>query len=220
MAAQCKTLTMRTLPMIVTSMLCVAPFSLTLPAYGKNHSKAEWTTSSADPARDAWQRGPSDFSPQNVHGLQLLWKTKVQIKTMGMQSFREPLILPDVKTSGGNRTVVILAGASNEVYALDAKTGNVLWQNTLKWSSDQPQQPGEGRGFICTNALSANPVATSPQAGNSTLYLIGSDGYLHTLDVATGKEKDPPLQVYQNPYPKPYGLNLVNNVIYTISGQR
>lgn len=193
--------------------------SFLVPAGARAQAKAEWTMSSADPARDAWQRGPSDFTPSSVSGLQLLWKTKLHIKTMGMQSFREPLILPGVKTSDGDKTVVIMVGASNKVFALDASSGDVLWQTAMKWASALPQEPGEGRGFICTNALTANPLATSPESGSSTLYVLGSDGYLHILDVGTGQEKESPIEVFDKPYAKPYGLNIYNNVIFTTTGQ-
>ena len=84
------------------------------PAYAQ--SPSEWATSSAAPARDAWQRGKSKITTKNVRQLQLLWKTKVESKTMGMQSFREPLIVSGVKTAEGARTVAILAGASNDVF--------------------------------------------------------------------------------------------------------
>ena len=120
----------------------------------------EWSTSSVDPARDAWQQGPSKINPQTVKGLTMLWKTKVENKTMGMQSFREPLIIPGVKTDSGTKTVAFLVGASNDVFALDTDTGTVLWKKKLKWESAKPQEPGEGRGFICTNAQSATPVIT------------------------------------------------------------
>ena len=72
----------------------------------------EWTTSSVDPERDAWQRGTSAISPQSAKNLTLLWKTKVENKTMGMQSFREPLIINGVKTSAGEKTITFLVGAS------------------------------------------------------------------------------------------------------------
>ena len=51
------------------------------------------------------------------------------------------------------------------------------------------------------------------------LYVLASDGYLHTLDLSTGGDADPPIQVLPLPYGKPYGLNLVNNVLYTVTGQ-
>src|SRR2546430_13321794 len=160
------------------------------PAYGQ--STAEWLTSSADPARDAWQRGESKITMKNVRKLQLLWKTRVESKTMGMQSFREPLIVSGVKTADGARTVAMLAGASNDVFALDAETGKVIWQTKLKWSSEKPQEPGEGAGFICTNALTATPVVSPMDAPVRRLYVLTSDGYLRIMDLSTGSDTDPP----------------------------
>src|SRR5579871_5887448 len=106
-------------------------------------SGAEWTTSSGDPARDAWQRGESKITPHTAKDLRLLWKVKVPTKTMGMLSFREPLIVNGVKTAEGVRTVAILAGAANDVYAIDADNGTVVWGKKLAWASQQPQEPGE-----------------------------------------------------------------------------
>jgi hypothetical protein len=128
---------------------------------------------------------------------------------MGMQSFREPLIVSGVKTAEGARTVAILAGASNDVFALDAETGKVIWQTKLKWSSEKPQEPGEGAGFICTNALSATPVVSPMDASVRRLYVLTNDGYLHIMDLSTGSDTDPPIQVLPMPYGKPYGLNVV-----------
>ncbi len=179
----------------------------------------EWTTSSADPARDAWQRGTSAISPQTARNLSLLWKTKVDNKTMGMQSFREPLIINGVNTAGGAKTITILAGAANDVFALDAANGTVLWKKKLKWESAKPQEPGEGRGFICTNPQSATPLVTPAGAATRRLYVLASDGYLHTIDLATGDEPEAAIKVLPQPYGKPYGLNLVNDVIYTVTGQ-
>ena len=39
------------------------------------------------------------------------------------------------------------------------------------------------------------------------------------MDLATGDEQDAPIQMMPAPYGKAYGLNLVNNVVYTVSGQ-
>jgi len=136
-----------------------------------------------------------------------------------MQSFREPLIVSGVKTPQGSKTVAIFAGSSDDVYVIDADTGKMVWQKKLKWASSQPQEPGEGRGFICTNALSATPVITPAGAKERVLYVITTDGYLHLMDPATGDEKDAPVQMLPSVYGKPYGLNLVNGVVYTITGQ-
>jgi outer membrane protein assembly factor BamB len=138
---------------------------------------------------------------------------------MGMLTFREPLIVTGVKTPDGSRTLAILVGAANDVYAIDAESGKPVWQTSLKWASPKPQEPGEGNGFICTNALSATPVVSPIDAPVRRLYVLTSDGYLRIIDPSSGAESDPPIQVLPLPYGKPYGLNLVDNVIYTVTGQ-
>jgi outer membrane protein assembly factor BamB len=203
-----------TLSLISLSLTSMAG---SVPAHAQTAS--EWLTSSGDAARDAWQRTASKITPANASKLQMLWKTKLTSKTMGMLSFREPLIVTGVKTAGGTYTVAIFAGASNDIHALDAETGKVLWETNLKWASATPQEPGEGRGFICTNALSATPVVSPIDATVRRLYVLTSDGYLRTIDLSTGEEADPAVQMLSMPYGKPYGLNLVNNVIYTVTGQ-
>jgi len=179
----------------------------------------EWPTGSFDQQRDGWQRNESKLTVDNVKNLKLLWKLKTDNKTMGMQSFREPLIVAGLPTANGTKTLAVLAGSSNDVYAVDVQGGSLVWHKQLKWSSAQPQEPGEGRGFICTNALTATPVVTPAGAAQRFVYVLANDGYLHTLDVATGDEKDPPVQMLPAAYGKAYGLNLVNNVVYTVTGQ-
>ena len=149
----------------------------------------------------------------------LLWKLKTDNKAMGMQSFREPIIVAGVNATGGTKTLAILAGSSDDVYAVDAAGGALVWQKHLKWASDKPEEPGQGAGFICNNALTATPVVTPAGAAQRFVYVLTNDGYLHTLEVATGDEPDAPIQMMPAPYGKAYGLNLVNNVVYTVSGQ-
>ena len=208
---------MRNLRLLLS--VCFGAIALTWLNPVRGQSTAEWLTSSGDAARDGWQKAASKITPMNVGRLQLLWKVKVPTKPMGMLTFREPLIVSGVKTEQGTRTLAILAGAVNDVYAIDAESGKIVWQSNLKWTSEKPQEPGEGSGFICTNAMSATPVISPIDAPIRRLYVLASDGYLHTLDLATGGEGDAPIQVLPLPYGKPYGLNLVNDVLYTVTGQ-
>ncbi len=201
----------------VVCLGCVSPWLAT--AHGQSAGAAEWTTDSFNPQRDAWQRNETKLTPDSVKNLQILWKVKTDNKTMGMQSFREPLIISGVKTAKGVQTLAIVAGSSNDVYVMDVTTGAMVWQKHLKWSSDKPQEEGEGRGFICTNALTATPVVTPAGEGERSLYVITNDGYLHILGLENGDEKDAPVQMLPGIYGKAYGLNLVDKVVYTITGQ-
>jgi len=206
--------TLRVLPLI-----CALACTVTCLRAAGGQSGPEWLTSSGDAARDAWQRSESKLTTKNVGSLKLLWKVKVPAKPMGMQSFREPLIVSGVATTEGVRTLAILAEASNQVFAVDAESGKVVWQTKLKWASEKPQEQGEGEGFICTNAMTATPVISPADAPVRHLYVLASDGFLHIVDLASGNESDAAIQFLPLPYGKPYGLNLVNNVVYTVTAQ-
>ena len=201
------------------AVVCLGFAASGLPTALAQVQTPEWPTGSFDPQRDAWQRNESKITVQNASNLRLLWKLKTDNQPMGMQSFREPLIVADIPTAGGPKTLAILAGAADNVFVVDAATGALVWNKHLKWSSDKPEQPGEGAGFICNNALTATPVVTPAGAVQRFLYVLTNDGYLHTLYVATGEEKDAPLQMLPSVYGKAYGLNLVNDIVYTTSGQ-
>ncbi len=188
-------------------------------ALGQSTEAAEWPTGSFNQQRDGWQRNETKLTPDNAKNIRLLWKLKTDNKSMGMQSFREPVIVAGVHTPAGVKTLAIFAGSSNAVFAIDVDNGSLVWQKDLKWSSDKPQEPGQGAGFICNNALTATPVVTPATAAQRFVYVLSNDGYLHTMDPATGEEKDAPIEMLPGVYGKAYGLNLVNNVVYTVTGQ-
>ena len=208
------------LPVVVS--VCLGALSLLAAqseVKGQSTGAAEWPTGSFDQQRDGWQRNETRFTVDNARNIRLLWKLKTDNKSMGMQSFREPIIVAGVHTAGGVKTLAILGGSSNAVYAVDIDNGSLVWQKNLKWSSDRPQEPGQGEGFICNNGLTATPVVTPAGSGQRFLYVLANDGYLHTMDPATGDETDAPIQMVPGVYGKPNGLNLVNNVVYTATGQ-
>jgi outer membrane protein assembly factor BamB len=208
------------LPVVV--FVCLGAFGLLAARSQLNAQStgaAEWPTGSFDQQRDGWQRNETRLTVDNAKNLRLLWKLKTDNKSMGMQSFREPIIVAGVHTAGGVKTLAIFAGSSDAVYAVDVDSGSLAWQKDLKWSSDKPKEPGEGAGFICNNALTATPVVTPAGSAQRFVYVLANDGYLHTIDPATGEETDAPIQMLPGVYGKAYGLNLVNNVVYTVSGQ-
>jgi outer membrane protein assembly factor BamB len=188
-------------------------------ALGQSTEAAEWPTGSFDQQRDGWQRNETKLTVDNAKNLRLLWKLKTDNQPMGMQSFREPVIVAGVHTAGGVKTLAIFAGSSNAVFAIDVDNGSLVWQKDLKWSSDKPLEAGQGAGFICNNALTATPVVTPAGAAQRWVYVLSNDGYLHAMDPASGEEKELAIQMVPGIYGKAYGLNLVNNVVYTVTGQ-
>src|SRR4051794_1234332 len=89
---------------------------------------ADWLTDGGDSRRNNWQRDEKILTAENVKGLHLLWKTKLDNKPRQMHNLLEPLVIGSVRTKSGPRELVIEAGVSDNVYALDAKSGEMVWK--------------------------------------------------------------------------------------------
>ena len=75
-------------------VLCWVGFVLCgAAALGQSAGVAEWPTGSFDQQRDGWQRTETKLSVDTAKNIRLLWKLKTDNKPMGMQSFREPVIV-------------------------------------------------------------------------------------------------------------------------------
>src|SRR5262249_48912195 len=76
----------------------------------------------------------------------------------------------------------------------------------------------------CPGGLTATPVLSIGIRGTGVNaraggYIISSDGNLRLLNLANGEELMGP-QKFVPPNGKPYSLNLVDNILYTTTGQR
>jgi outer membrane protein assembly factor BamB len=179
---------------------------------------SDWLTDGGDPQRTAWQRGEKIFSTANAKDIKLLWKIKLDNEPRQMHNLFPPLIVERVNTSRGPRQIVIETGVSDNLYAIDAETGELIWRKKFQSSFTQPAG-GRGGGILCPGGLTATPViGPTSTPGKYTIYAASWDGMLHQLNVADGEDLAPPAK-FMPPNGKPYALNLVNNVIYTHTAQ-
>ena len=179
---------------------------------------ADWPTDGGDSKRNNWQKNETILNRGNISGLQLLWKTKLDNQQRQMHSLLEPLVIGQVETKNGPRELVIQAGVSDNVYALDAKDGTLVWkqhfENVFKAALE-----GREYSVLCPGGMTANvTVGPGKSPGTYVIYAASWDGRLHTLNAADGAPVSPP-EKFMPPDGKPYALNLVNNVVYTHSGQ-
>ena len=150
--------------------------------------------------------------------MKLLWKKKLDNEPRQMHSLLEPLVIGRVATKSGPKELVIQAGVSDNVYALDAKTGEMVWKRHLE-STFQDAPGGRGPSVLCPGGMTANVViGPGDGPGKYTVYAAAWDGRLHMLNAADGEALAQPSK-FMPANGKPYALNLVNNVIYTHSGQ-
>jgi len=198
----------RTLPALLTAVFLLgAP----LPA-------ADWLTDGGDSKRNNWQKDEHILTRENVGKMQLLWKRKLDNEPRQMHSLLEPLIIGRIDTPKGPRQMVIQAGVSDNVYALDAQTGDLLWKRHFESTYQDPEN-GRRPSVLCPGGMTANvTVGPGDGPGKYKIYAASWDGRLHILNAGDGEPLSPPLK-FMPPNGKPYALNLVNNVIYTHSAQ-
>ncbi len=171
----------------------------------------QWITFSHDPQRSGVAADEHAFSVSNVSTLGLEWKTVVPNEPLFLTGLTAPLVVRGVKTGAGERNLVIVAGSSDHVFALDAETGELAWKQDFKISQPRPQDSG----WLCPSSLNATPVI---DPARSRLFVIASDGLLHTLDLADGHPVTPPAQ-FVPAFSKMWSLNYVGGALYTSISQ-
>jgi outer membrane protein assembly factor BamB len=188
---------------------------------------ADWLTHSGDPQRTGWQQAETTITKDNVKDFQLLWKlTLPDNQQKALHSLMEPLIIGRVITNHGFKEVALIGGSSDNIYSVDADLGKILWKKHFEYSSETPQSTTSF--WLCPGGLTATPVvpslpiaragAPSGRFGPRGIYILSSDGQLHQLNLANGEDLAPPAK-FVPPNGKPYSLNVVDNVIYTATGQ-
>jgi outer membrane protein assembly factor BamB len=172
---------------------------------------ADWPTFAHDPQRSGWASEEDTLSTKNVSGLQLLWKVKVKNEPKSLTALTAPVVADGVETREGVRTLVYVAGSSDDVYALDAKTGKIIWHRAFE-TSVLPKNPGM---WLCPNNLNATPVLDEQRG---LIDVVASDGLFYGLDLGTGAVKAGPVP-FVPPYSKDWSLNLWNGIVYTSISQ-
>jgi len=179
---------------------------------------ADWLTDGGNPQRTAWQKDEKILSPATAKDIKLLWKLKLDNQPMVMHSLFPPLIIGRVNTSAGPRQILIEAGSSDNIYAIDVEAGEIIWKKHFA-STFTPTSGGRGPGILCPGGLTATPVVgPTSTPGKYTIYAASWDGRLHQLNASDGEDIAPP-QKWMPPNGKPYALNLFNNVLYTHTAQ-
>src|SRR4051812_35205227 len=173
---------------------------------------ADWVTFAGNPQRTGWAKDESTLSRDNVKGLKLEWKAKLDNVSKELNSLSAPVITINHPTTKGFRDFVIVAGASDTVFALDAETGSVMWSKRMAVEGTPKNPKG---GWLCPNSLNATPVIDRK---TKTVYVLASDGKLHGFNVINGEDRIPPTQ-FTPPFAKTWSLNLNDGVLYTATSQ-
>jgi len=180
---------------------------------------ADWLTDGANTQRTAWQKDEKILTTRNVKDMKLLWKIKLDNQPRQMHSLLPTLIIGRVTTRGGPKQIAIATGVSDNVYAIDVDTGQLIWKKHFESSWTPPASGGRGGGILCPGGITATPViAPAGTPGKYTIYAASWDGTLHQLNAADGEDIAAPSK-FMPPNGKPYALNLWNGIVFTHTAQ-
>jgi outer membrane protein assembly factor BamB len=178
---------------------------------------ADWLTDGGDVRRTNWQREEKILTKDNVKNLTLLWKTKLDNKQRQMHSLLEPLVIGTVQTRTGPRELVIQVGSDDNIFALDAKTGELVWHKHFESTYKEPE--GARSSVLCPGGMTANvTIGPGNAPGKYTIYAAAWDGRMHQVNAADGEEIAP-VEKFMPPNGKPYALSLLDNVLYIHTAQ-
>ncbi|HZT29171.1 MAG TPA: PQQ-binding-like beta-propeller repeat protein [Bryobacteraceae bacterium] len=177
---------------------------------------ADWLTFGGDPQRSGWAQKETRLNRDTAKSLALEWKLKLDNAPKELNSLMPPIVVEQVYTPHGVKDVVIEAGASDTLFAIDVDRGKVLWQKKFEIEGQSRQKPH----WLCPNALNDTPVIEKGGRGlgEKTVHVISSDGKLHSLNVINGEDRQPPKQ-FVPPFSKNWSLNLLDGVLYTTISQ-
>src|SRR5690242_1814916 len=88
---------------------------------------ADWLTDGGNPQRTAWQKDEKILSPTTAKDMKLLWKIHLDNPPREMHNLFPPLIIDRLNTSSGPKQVAIVAGVSDNIFAVDVETGQLIW---------------------------------------------------------------------------------------------
>jgi len=172
----------------------------------------DWLSYGGDPQRSGWQKRERYITRESLPQFKLLWKLKLDNESLGSNSLTAPVIFGPIITHRGMKELVFIAGASDNVYAVDADLGRLFWKRHFESTPDP-----------CSGGLTAAPVLAPQVAPNDAnedptpprpLYVLTSDGALHTLRTTNGLDYGPPPK-FLPPNARASNLNFAGQSVYT-----
>jgi outer membrane protein assembly factor BamB len=168
--------------------------------------RSEWISAGYDVQRTGWNRAEQTLSPANVSGMRRLWKTVLPNTPHVLAGLTPPLVV-----NRGDKQLVIVGGSDNHVFALDAETGERVWQADFTTDA-KPSAPDD---WLCPNGLTATPVIDTAR---SRVFAVASDGRLYGLALDDGRVLLPGVH-FLPPFSKMSSLTYIDGVLYSTTSQ-
>jgi outer membrane protein assembly factor BamB len=168
-----------------------------------------------DNARTGWVKDEKIFTPANVGQMKLLWSVRLNSTPRSMHNLFPPLIAESVTTAQGNLEIGLVAGVTDDLFAVNVANGQVLWRRRFE---NRLPNLAPVDNVLCPGGQTAVPALVRAAPGRYNVYAVSWDGWLHQLNLADGTDIAPSERFIQG-NGKPYALNYKDGVIYTATAQ-
>lgn len=139
-------------------------------AYAQGRSAPDWTTQGADAQRSSWIAVDPWISRESVPKLQFLWKFKVDNQARHDHALTAPVSLANLNTFRGFKSLVLVGGSENNLYAIDYDFGTMYWKVHFNYSSGVPEFAGSP---ACPGGLTSGVTRATSLTAPNQLALMG-----------------------------------------------
>ena len=174
----------------------------------------DWPFYGGDAQRTGWERRDSRITKENVKDFQLVLKRKLDNKSKGPRSLTPPVILGNLISYRGFKELAFVAGASDNLWAIDADLDRMFWQKHLDSSKIAKSSCSGSAGAVPSLIPPVNFAGGRPPRGAARpatpqgprgilsgggfgaarpIFAVSSDGKLHVLNTSTGDDQSPAL---------------------------
>ena len=186
-----------------TVLLPLVALGLTIDA-SPAAANIDWPTFGFNVQRTGENPFESTITPATVAGLHKLWSFE-----LGAVMVMQPILAAAVMVDGSPKDLVYMGSEHGDLYAIDAASGTMVWQRNLgSQLTGCPDMPDNIFG------VSGSPSLDRP---NSRMFVVGGDGNMYALDLATGATRPGwPVPVTKNPAEEHNygGINIYNGIAY------
>ena len=168
-----------------------------------------------DTERTGWVKDEKVFTLANVGSTKLLWSVQLNSTPRSMHNLFPPLIAENVTTPQGPLEVGLVAGVTDDLFAINVADGQVLWRRRFE---NRLANQAPVNNVLCPGGQVAAPALVQVAPGKYTVYALSWDGRLHQINLGDGENVAPPEKFIPG-NGKPFALNYKDGVIYTATAQ-
>lgn len=175
-----------------------------------------YLTEGYDQGRTGWVKEEKLLTKDKIDSVKMLWRVQLPSIQRNFHNIHTPLVIERLQTPQGVKEVAIVAGIADQLFGLDAKTGEILWTKEMDYSGGRLP---DSINRLCPNGQTSVPTIEKMAGGGYKVWALAGDGRLWQIDPATGKDLAPPQRWYQTGNFKTYALNMTNGYLVTSTSQ-